>query len=89
MSHTYRLSDDVSFKEVTDGGVLLSRRSGQYRQVNASGTRVLRLVSAGESVDAIIVHLLERYTDVDASQVSQDLRQMLEDLAGEGVLVRV
>lgn len=89
MSHSYHLADDVSFKEVTHGGVLLSHRSGQYRQVNPAGTRILRLLVDGESVDGILDHLRKRYADVDAAQISHDLHQMLDGLAGEGVLVRV
>lgn len=89
MPHTYHLADDVRFTEVTHGGVLLSRRSGQYRQVNPSGTRILRLLVDGEPVDGIVEHLQKRYADVDAAQITRDLHQLLDDLAAEGVLVRV
>lgn len=89
MPHSYRLADDVIFKEVSNGGVLLSQRTGQYRQVNTTGTRVLRLLVVGEPWDAILAHMVERYPGVDALQLSKDLGQMLENLANEGVLARV
>ncbi|SMQ75544.1 Coenzyme PQQ synthesis protein D (PqqD) [Plantibacter sp. VKM Ac-1784] len=89
MPHTYRLASDVVFKEVSDGGVLLSRSSGQYRQVNTTGTRVLQRLVAGEPWTAILDHMIERYPGIDEGRLSQDLSQMLEGLADEGVLVRV
>jgi hypothetical protein len=89
MPHSYQLAGDVVFKEVSGGGVLLSQRSGQYRQVNTTGTRVLLLLVAGEPWTAILGQMIQRYPGVDEEQLSRDLSQMLEDLADEGVLVRV
>lgn len=89
MPHTYQLAGDVVFKEVSGGGVLLSQRSGQYRQVNTTGTRVLQLLVAGEPWPGILDHMIQRYPGVDEGRLSQDLSQMLEGLANQGVLVRV
>ncbi len=89
MPYSYRLADDVVFKEVSRGGVLLSRKSGEYRQVNATGARVLQLVVAGEPWQALLDDMVQLYPTVEPSQISQDLSGMLAELEGAGVLVRV
>lgn len=86
MPEIYRLAEDVVFREVDGGGVLLSKRSGAYRQVNVTGSRVLRLVSDGASIPGIIEMMATAFPAVARQTLTTDVQQMLDSLVEAGVV---
>lgn len=87
MPKTYRLADDAVFQKVENGGVLLSRRTGEYRQVNGTGSTVLALLNEGEVVEEILERMAEAFPAIERERLCLDVQQMLDDLSAAGVIV--
>lgn len=85
---TIRLRDDVSLTDAEDGsGVLLDERSGQYWHLNESGLRTLRMSLVGAD-EQDIAHALLPEADGDREQAVRDVRAVIDELVGVGLVVR-
>lgn len=75
----WRLREDVSTADTEYGSILLDERSGDYFQLNATGTLVVRLLLAGSSPAQAAEALAEDF-DVDPSQALVDVTALVAEL---------
>ncbi|MGY5129104.1 lasso peptide biosynthesis PqqD family chaperone [Streptomyces nigrescens] len=81
-----RFGADVSTAETDYGTVLLDERSGDYWELNPTGTLVVKtLLDGGDEEDAIDA-LVTRF-DIDRAQATQDVRVLVQELRASGLAV--
>ncbi|MER6306850.1 lasso peptide biosynthesis PqqD family chaperone [Streptomyces sp. NPDC001739] len=79
-----RFGADVSTAETDYGTVLLDERSGDYWELNPTGTLVIRaLLDGGEEEDAVDA-LVARF-DIDRAQAAQDVAALVQELRASGL----
>jgi hypothetical protein len=78
--------DRVMMQEVEGDSVLLDIDSGEYFSLNEVGGRVWELCDGSRSVGAIADVITAEY-DVSAEVALADARELLEGLAGAGLVV--
>ncbi|BDM70172.1 hypothetical protein HEK616_36590 [Streptomyces nigrescens] len=79
-----RFGADVSTAETDYGTVLLDERSGDYWELNPSGTLVVKtLLGGGEEGDAVDA-LVARF-DIDRAQATQDVAALVQELRASGL----
>ncbi|MBL1090520.1 MULTISPECIES: lasso peptide biosynthesis PqqD family chaperone [Streptomyces] len=79
-----RFGADVSTAETDYGTVLLDERSGDYWELNPTGTLVIRaLLDGGEEEDAVDA-LVARF-DIDRAQAAQDVAALVRELRASGL----
>ena len=84
---TLKLRDGVSTADTDYGTALLDEDSGEYWNLNPTGSLVLQtLLEGGTSTDAVQA-LVERY-DVDADSASRDVQDLLGGLRSAGLVVQ-
>jgi pyrroloquinoline quinone biosynthesis protein D len=76
---------DVIWREVSDGVVLISPTEGQIRVLNEVGAQIWRLMDGKRDVAAIEADLLRRY-NTSPEQVRVDLQSFLAELTDRGLL---
>ncbi len=80
-----RVPADVLVQELQGEAVLLNIRSGQYFGLDEIGARMWSVLTTVPSFEAARETLLAEY-DVDAAQLEQDLRALLDKLLEHGLL---
>ncbi|WP_310725932.1 lasso peptide biosynthesis PqqD family chaperone [Streptomyces sp. N2A] len=81
-----RFNADVSTAETDYGTVLLDERSGDYWELNPTGTLVIKsLLDGGEEGDAVDA-LVARF-DIDRAQAAQDVAALVQELRASGLAV--
>lgn len=80
-----RPEQEVVWREVRDGVVLVSPEHGQIRVLNEVGAQIWRLMDGERDVATIEAHLLHRY-NASQEQVRYDLHAFLDDLTNRGLL---
>ncbi|MER7575787.1 lasso peptide biosynthesis PqqD family chaperone [Streptomyces sp. NPDC126514] len=79
-----RFGPDVSTAETDYGTVLLDQRSGNYWELNPTGTLVVKtLLEGGEeaaAVDALVTEF-----DIDRSRAEQDVTALVQELRKSGL----
>ncbi|MFF4607583.1 lasso peptide biosynthesis PqqD family chaperone [Streptomyces sp. NPDC001339] len=81
-----RLAADITTAETDYGTVLLDQRSGQYWELNPTGTLVVRtLLDGGEETNAVDAVIAE--FDIDRSQAAQDVAALIDLLRTSGLTV--
>jgi hypothetical protein len=83
-----RYGTHVLFQAVAEGGVLLDTRAETYFGLNAVGARVCELLPDHETVESLCDVLGDEYPEVAAEQLRTDVEELLEALAGHGLLER-
>lgn len=79
-----RFNADVSTAETDYGTVLLDERSGDYWELNPTGTLVIKsLLDGGEEGDAVDA-LVARF-DIDRAQAAQDVAALVQELRASGL----
>ncbi|ARH89309.1 lasso peptide biosynthesis PqqD family chaperone [Streptomyces lydicus] len=79
-----RFGADVSTAETDYGTVLLDERSGDYWELNPTGTLVIKtLLDGGEEGDAVDA-LVARF-DIDRAQATQDVATLVQELRASGL----
>ena len=69
-----------------DGEIIaLNLKSGQYYTLNEVGTRMWTLLAELDSVESTVAAVVSEY-DVTQEQVEQDLANLLEALAVNGLI---
>ncbi len=76
---------DVLVQELQGESVLLNVQSGRYFGLDEVGTRMWAVLSSAESLRAARDVLLAEY-EVDAQQLEQDLRSLVEKLVEHGLM---
>ncbi|MFF3350127.1 lasso peptide biosynthesis PqqD family chaperone [Streptomyces sp. NPDC002779] len=79
-----RFGPDVSTAETTYGTVLLDQRSGNYWELNPTGTLVVKtLLEGGE--EAAAVEALVTEFDIDRTHAEQDVTALVQELRKSGL----
>ncbi len=78
--------DRVVVQQVEGESVLLDIDSGEYFSLNSVGGRVWELADGTHSVGAIIDTICAEY-DVDPEIASRDTGELIDNLAGVGLVV--
>ena len=79
------ISPDVLFQEVSGEMVLLDLASESYFGLDAVGARIWALLESGASVGETLDTLLQEY-EVERATLETDLAELLEKLAGAGLI---
>ncbi|MEV4437052.1 lasso peptide biosynthesis PqqD family chaperone [Streptomyces sp. NPDC049555] len=79
-----RLGADVCTATTAYGTVLLDQRSGEYWELNPTGTLVVRtLLEGGDEQDAVDALVAE--FDIDRDQAARDVSALTEQLRSSGL----
>ncbi|MEV2253902.1 lasso peptide biosynthesis PqqD family chaperone [Streptomyces sp. NPDC050147] len=79
-----RFGPDVSTAETDYGTVLLDQRSGDYWELNPTGTLVVKtLLDGGE--EAAAVEALVTEFDIDRARAEQDVMALVRELRESGL----
>ncbi|MFE6364880.1 lasso peptide biosynthesis PqqD family chaperone [Streptomyces sp. NPDC057806] len=79
-----RFGPDVSTAETDYGTVLLDQRSGNYWELNPTGTLVVKtLLEGGEEAAAVDALVME--FDIDRSRAEQDVTALVQELRKSGL----
>jgi len=81
----WRISDQAIANAVADETVILHLGNGTYYGLDPIGARLWDALTAGEPPISICESLLETY-DVEPEQLANDLRALLDDLAGNDLV---
>ena len=76
---------DVMVQDLQGESVLLNVASGHYYGLDAVGTRMWKAVTIARSLETAYDSLRTVY-DVNAEQLRRDLHNLVEKLAGHGLL---
>ena len=83
----YEPAPDVVFRELEGEAVLLNLDTGIYFGLNASGTRMWRLIVEHRSLDRVLA-ALQREFDAPPEQLESDLLAWVSQLEAQGLLRR-
>jgi hypothetical protein len=86
-SDRVRVPDDVLISNLQEELVILNLDSERYYGLDDVGTRFLSVLNTADSIEAAYEMLRGEY-DVDAQNLRQDLLELVEDLVGQGILIR-
>lgn len=86
LEQTPKHSERVLVRQVDDTMVLLSLDDGQYYALDEIGGRVWELCDGTRSVSNVIQIICAEY-DAPPETVKADVLELLQDLAGEKILV--
>ena len=81
-----RLRDHVALTELEYGMALLDEDSGEYWNLNPTGSLVLQTLLAGGTVQTAVEELVEQY-DVERAALSADVEGIVDELCSAGLLV--
>ncbi|MFE6282648.1 lasso peptide biosynthesis PqqD family chaperone [Streptomyces sp. NPDC057877] len=79
-----RFGPDVSTAETDYGTVLLDQRSGDYWELNPTGTLVVRMLLEGGDEAAAVDALVEQF-DIDRARAEQDVTALVQGLRESGL----
>jgi hypothetical protein len=82
---TLKLRDGVSTADTEYGMALLDEDSGQYWNLNPTGSLALRTLLAGGTTAQVVQELMGQYA-VDAETASQDVEDLLGELHSAGLV---
>jgi coenzyme PQQ synthesis protein D (PqqD) len=82
---TLKLRDGVSTADTEYGMALLDEDSGQYWNLNPTGSLALRTLLTGGTTAQVVQELMEQYA-VDAETASQDVEDLLGELHSAGLV---
>lgn len=84
-SDRVKVPDDVLISKLQEESVILNLDSERYYGLDDVGTRILSVLSTSESVGAAYETLRQEY-DVDAQVLRDDLLELVEKLANQGLI---
>lgn len=76
---SFRLSDEVVFREVGGEAVILDLKSGTYFGLDPVGTRIWHMLSGGVSVEQVVTAIVAEY-DVARTTAETDVLDLVSDL---------
>jgi len=79
------VAPDVVFREVGGEAVILDLATERYYGLDATGTRVWRLIAEDGSVAGVRRSMLEEF-EVEEEELDRDLERLLGELIAEGLL---
>ena len=79
--------DGVLISHLQEESVILNLESERYFGLDDVGTRFLTVLTSSESIEAAYETLRQEY-DVDPQALRDDLRELVEKLVDQGLLIR-
>ena len=79
--------DGVLISHLQEESVILNLESERYFGLDDVGTRFLSALTSSESIEAAYETLRQEY-DVDPHALRNDLRELVEKLVDQGLLIR-
>ena len=83
----FTVPDDITWKNLKSGVVLLNLTSGAYYTLNDSAATIWLRIVEGDDEEVIVTHLLTEY-EVEKDEASGDVANKIAFLIEEGLLVR-
>ena len=78
----------VIFKAMSDGAVLFDPGAEVYFGLNEVGARIWELLPpACNALDELCAHLVARYPEVPEATLRQDVAELLDALAQQGLVI--
>ena len=84
-SDRVKIPDDVLISKLQEESVILNLDSERYFGLDDVGTRILSVLTTSDSIETAYQTLLNEY-DVDGPVLRQDLLQLVEELASQGII---
>lgn len=84
----WKRSPEAISQEISGETVIMDLGSESYFGLNTTGTRVWDLLDGSQSTDSIVQVIAVEFS-VDELSVRNDVEELLEALAAEGLAVRV
>jgi len=84
-SDRVKIPDDVLISKLQEESVILNLDSERYYGLDDVGTRFLSVLTTSESIEAAYETLAKEY-DVDGQLLRQDLTELVEKLAAQGII---
>ena len=78
---------EVASRVLDDGAVIVHYESGYYYTLNATGTFLWELLSERERTQEELVAELARVSEQDEAAVAADVREHLDDLRRENLVI--
>jgi hypothetical protein len=82
----YALSSDAVLQVTGDEGLIVNLSAEDLFALNDTGVAIVRRVADGIDVDTVIEELVQLYR-ADARAVTDDVRALVRELVGRGLLV--
>lgn len=82
-----RIQSHLSLSALDGESVLLDSRSGRYYSLNATGARMLAILSETGDPDAVVPRMACEY-DADPERIREDWDRLYRDFLARGFLVR-
>ena len=80
-----KIPDDVLISKLQEESVILNLDSERYYGLDDIGTRFLAALTASDSIEAAYETLATEY-DVDPQTLRQDLLELVQNLADQGLI---
>ena len=85
---TLKPHGSVIFQPVSEGAVLLHSETEIYYGLNPVGAKIWELLGQGEMTeDGLVDAIHETYPDAEREMIRTDIRELLQDLETQGLLV--
>jgi coenzyme PQQ synthesis protein D (PqqD) len=84
-SDRVKIPDDVLISKLQEESVILNLDSERYFGLDDVGTRFLSALTTSESIEAAYEKLAKEY-DVDGQLLRNDLLELIENLAAQGII---
>ncbi|MDX1665490.1 MAG: PqqD family protein [Candidatus Promineifilaceae bacterium] len=79
-------AEEIIWRVVDDGAVLISPEAGEVRVLNPVGTKIWQLVDGARSTKEIAAELVATY-DISSEQAASDVLHFLDQLAKRDLIV--
>ena len=77
----------VVYRDLPEGAILFCTRTEVYYSLNPIGARIWRLLPpVCASEDDIVARLSEEYPDVNLGKIASDVRRLIEEFVGNGLV---
>ena len=77
----------VVYKDLPEGAILFCPATEVYYSLNQIGARIWRLLPpACRSEEEVVAKLSEEYPEINLGKIAADVRRLLDDLAGNGLV---
>ena len=83
-----RLSENITFAETENGGLIFDAVTGKSFAVNRMGLHVWQELASGKGQDAIVRALGMRFPDTEKDRLVADVERFLSELVRRGLLER-
>ncbi|HEU5459026.1 MAG TPA: PqqD family protein [Pyrinomonadaceae bacterium] len=84
-SDRVKIPDDVLISKLQEESVILNLDSERYYGLDDVGTRIMSVLTTSESIEVAYQTLLREY-DVDPQVLRQDLLELVQNLADQGLI---